>query len=74
MGDPLTAHDLMPLILKLTHAERVVLARLALRAAADDVEVAKSYLASPPPSGEFSAEDESLAWEADGWDEFSAPR
>jgi hypothetical protein len=73
MGDPLTAHDLWPLVLKLTHAERVVLAKLALRSAVDDADIAASYLASPPPSDEFSAEDEPLAWESEGWDEFSAP-
>lgn len=73
MSDPLTASDFWPLILKLPHDERVRLAKLALRAAADDPSAA-SYAATPSAADEFSSDDEPLAWEAQGWEEFSAPR
>jgi hypothetical protein len=73
MSDPLTASDFWPLILKLPHDERVRLAKLALRAAANDPS-AVSYAAAPPSPDEFSSDDEPLAWEAEGWEEFSAPR
>lgn len=74
MGDPLTASDFWPLILKLPHNERVRLAKLALRAAASDDSSAAAYAAAPPASEEFSSDDEPLAWEGQGWEEFSAPR
>jgi hypothetical protein len=70
MSEPLTAHDLWPLVLKLPHDERLRLAKLALKAAATDD--AAAYRAAPPDVAEFTSEDESLAWEAEGWDEFSA--
>ncbi|HYH99664.1 hypothetical protein [Hyalangium sp.] len=60
---------------KLPHDEQVRLAKLALRAAArsggSDAEI---YRASPPGKEEFSSEEEPLAWEAEGWDEFDASR
>jgi len=70
MSQPLTAHDLWPLVLKLPHDERVRLAKLALKAAASDD--AAAYRAAPPDVAEFGSNEESLAWEAEGWDEFSA--
>ncbi|HEX4341721.1 MAG TPA: hypothetical protein VH062_37690 [Polyangiaceae bacterium] len=70
MSEPLTAHDLWPLVLKLPHDERVRLAKLALRAAATDD--AAAYRAAPPDVGEFASDDQPLAWESEGWDEFSA--
>ena len=73
MSDPLTASDFWPLILKLPHDERVRLAKLALRAAANDSSAA-TYAAAPPAEDEFSSDDEPLAWEGQGWEEFSAPR
>ncbi|HVY28339.1 MAG TPA: hypothetical protein VHB79_17410 [Polyangiaceae bacterium] len=72
MSDPLTASDFWPLILKLPHDERVRLAELALRAASNDP-AAATYAATPPAADEFSSDEEPLAWEADGWEEFSAP-
>lgn len=57
MSEALTAQDLLPLVLKLNHDERVKLAKLALRGAA-------------MPKA-FSATDDVMAWEAEGWDEFS---
>jgi hypothetical protein len=70
MSTPLTAHDLWPLVLKLPHDERVRLAKLVLEAAATDD--AAAYRAAPPDAGEFGSEDDSLGWEAEGWEEFSA--
>jgi hypothetical protein len=74
MSDPLTASDFWPLILKLPHEERVRLAKLALRAAASDDASAAAYAAAPPTTEEFSSDQEALAWEAEGWEEFGASR
>ncbi len=73
MSAPLTASDFWPLILKLPHDERVRLAKLALRAAAHD-DSAAAYATAPPVPDEFSSDDEPLAWEGQGWEEFGAPR
>jgi hypothetical protein len=73
MSNPLTASDFWPLILKLPHEERVRLAKLALRAAVNDSSAA-TYAAAPPAEDEFSSDEEPLAWESQGWEEFSAPR
>jgi hypothetical protein len=69
MSSGLTAQDLWPLVLRLSHDERVRLARLALKAAATDD--AAAYHAAPPEAGEFDSADEPLAWEGEGWEEFS---
>lgn len=74
MSDVLTARDLLPLIRKLTHDEQVRLARLALSAAAAAGDDAAAYRARPEGEAEFSAEDDALAWESEGWDDFRAPR
>ncbi len=75
MNPTLTAEDLWPLVLKLPHDEQVRLAKLALRAAArTGGSDAEAYRANPPSRDEFSSEDESLAWEGEGWDEFDASR
>ncbi|MBK6517534.1 MAG: hypothetical protein IPM79_10060 [Polyangiaceae bacterium] len=68
MALPLRADDLWPLVLKLPHDEQVRLAKLALRAASggDD---ARAYVAAPVAPGELDAEEDSLAWDAEGWDE-----
>jgi hypothetical protein len=73
MSEALTAQDLWPLVLKLNHDERAKLVKLALRAATA-ADVAAAYRATPPGPDEFSLADEPMAWEAEGWDEFSAPR
>jgi hypothetical protein len=70
MSDSLTAHDLWPLVLKLPQDERMVLAKLALRSAVTDDQSA--YQAVAPHPGEFDSKDEPLAWEGEGWEEFSA--
>jgi len=70
MSDPLTASDFWPLILKLPHDERVRLAKLALRAAATDDPSPEAYAAAPATPDEFSSDDEPLAWESQGWEEW----
>ena len=75
MNPMLTAEDLWPLVQKLPHDEQVRLAKLALRAAArSGSSDAESYRIHPPGRDEFSSEEEPLAWEAEGWDEFDASR
>jgi hypothetical protein len=71
----LTAHDLWPLVQKLSRDEQVRLARLALHAAAatpgGDL---AAYQAAPSTAEEFGADgDDPLAWESDGWDDVDAP-
>lgn len=72
LAHELTARDLWPLLLKLPHDERIRLARLALRAAATEHEDAASYASAAPSEEEFGSDEEPLAWEGEGWDEFSA--
>jgi hypothetical protein len=70
MSNGLTARAIWPLVLKLSHNERVQLAKLALKAAAMDD--AAAYRAAPEGTDEFASEDDPLAWEGEGWEEFSA--
>lgn len=72
MESPLTAQDLWPLVKKLTPSGRR-LATVALRASAGG-SPSEAYRAAPPGADEFSSDDEPLAWDADGWDEFDASR
>ena len=75
MNLTLTAEDLWPLVQKLPHEEQVRLAKLALRAAARSGGTeAEAYRVSPPGKDEFSSEEEPLAWEAEGWEQFDASR
>jgi hypothetical protein len=75
MNSTLTAEDLWPLLLKLPHDEQVRLAKLALRAAARSGRAeAEAYRTHPPGKDEFSSEEEPLAWEAEGWEQFDASR
>lgn len=67
MTEPLTADDLLPLVAKLSPLERARFLRL-LQARGDD---ASAYRAVPPRSNEFSSEEDGLAWESDGWEQFS---
>ena len=63
----LTADDIMPLVASLTDSERIRLLRwIASPHGAD----ASGYRAAPPTSDEFSGDDDPIAWEADGWEEF----
>jgi hypothetical protein len=63
----LTADDLMPLVASLPDSERIRLLRWIASSRGTD---ASAYKAVPPTDEEFSGEDEPLAWEADGWEEF----
>ncbi len=68
MATPMTAEDILPLVADLTPQERVRLIRLiAERSSSDD---AAGYRAAPPHSDEFSSDEEPLAWEAEGWEQF----
>jgi len=64
----LTADDILPLIARLPIQERERLFHLILEAPASDDAIA--YATLPPSPDEFSADEESMAWEAEGWEEF----
>jgi hypothetical protein len=57
----------MPLVASLPDSERIkLLRRIAAPPGAD----ASVYTAAPPAPDEFSGDDEPMAGESDGWDEF----
>jgi hypothetical protein len=62
MARALTADDILPLVDSLPPQERVRLQRLI---AGGDASV---YQSVPPARDEFSADDEPLAWDANGWE------
>ena len=66
MPKALTADDILPLVASLTPRERVRLLRLISMPQAADAPV---YQAVPPSRDEFSADEEPLAWDAEGWEE-----
>ena len=75
MSTTITAQDLWLLVRKLPKDEQVHLARLVLRAAsASGASDSAAYRSTPPKIDELTADDEMLAWEGDGWEEFSASR
>ncbi len=57
----------MPLVASLPDSERI---RLLHWITSPNDSDAPDYRVVPPTEGEFSADDELLAWEADGWEEF----
>lgn len=63
----LTAEDILPLVSSLPEEERLRLLRLIASPCAAGV---SGYLKTPLTQDEFSSDDDLLAWEADGWDEF----
>jgi hypothetical protein len=67
MARLLTADDIMPLVASLPDSERIRLLRWIASPHGTD---ASAYRVVPPSDDEFSADDGSLAWEADGWEEF----
>jgi hypothetical protein len=67
MARLLTADDIMPLVASLPHSERIRLLRWIASPQGTD---GSAYKVAPPTDDEFSGEDESLAWESDGWEEF----
>ena len=64
MARALTADDILPLVDSLATQERVRLQRLIARAQGGDASV---YRSVPPSRNEFSADDEPLGWDAEGW-------
>jgi hypothetical protein len=68
MARLLTADDLMPLVASLPESERIRL--LQWIASPHGSGAASAYRIAAPTGDEFSNDDESLAWEADGWEEF----
>jgi hypothetical protein len=75
MSSTITARDLWPLVRKMPQAEQVRLARLVMEATSTgDIPDSRAYQASPPDADEFSTEDDPLAWEGEGWEEFYAAR
>jgi len=71
MGTSLTADDILPLVASLTPEERVRLLRLI---ALPHGVGASVYRSVPPSRAEFSADEEPLAWDADGWEDVSEAR
>jgi len=63
----LTADDIIPLVASLPDSERIRLLQWIASPRGPD---AAPYKLAPPTQDEFSADDEPLAWEADGWEDF----
>jgi hypothetical protein len=63
----LTADDMIPLVASLSDSERIKLLRWIVSPHLGD---ASAFKLAPPTRDEFSGDDEPMAWEADGWDEF----
>jgi hypothetical protein len=62
----MTADDILPLVANLVPQERVRLMRLLTEQR--DVDDAALYAVKPPRPDEFSADEDSLAWDAEGWE------
>ena len=69
MARALTADDILPLVASLAPRERVRLLRLIALPQDADADV---YRSVPPSRDEFSADEEPLAWEAEGWENVEA--
>lgn len=67
MSQPLTANDLLPLVARLTPQERQRLIQLIAASSERD---ASLYQANPPLPNEFLSDEESLGWDAEGWEQF----
>ena len=65
MPSQLTVDEIVPLIAALTPLERSRLLRLIAKPQSDD---ASLYKAVPPTHEEFSADEDPLAWEGEGWE------
>lgn len=64
MEDPTTAEEIVPLVEALSPPERARLLRPITRARKVDSSV---YEAIPPSLDEFSADEDPLAWDSEGW-------
>jgi len=67
MARLLTADDIKPLVASLPDSERIRLLQWITSPHGTD---ASAYQVAPPTDDEFAGDNESLAWEADGWEEF----
>jgi len=66
MAKALTADDVLPIVAALSPEERArLLGLIASRHGGDEF----AYRSIPPSREEFSADDEPLAWDAEGWEE-----
>jgi hypothetical protein len=65
MPQPLTANDLLPLVARLAPGERDRLVHLIEATSERDASV---YGMAPPGRGEFSSDEEPLAWDSEGWE------
>lgn len=70
MAKRMTADDILPLVASLTAQERARLLKLMGLPSSSDAAAAAAYCAAPPGTDEFSADEEPLAWEAEGWEKF----
>lgn len=68
MAKVLTAEDVLPIIATLTPAERARLVRLIASTQGSD---SSRYAAMPPKPDEFESDDDQLAWDGEGWEQFS---
>jgi hypothetical protein len=68
MAKTVTAEEILPLVVGMTPRERGRLLRLI--AASPSISAAAAYAAVPPNVDEFSSDDESLGWDAEGWEGF----
>jgi hypothetical protein len=66
MGKALTADDILPLVVSLPAPERARLLRLI---ASQPGYSASIYTTMPASRDEFSADDEPLTWDAEGWED-----
>ena len=67
MAKALSADDILPLVASLTPKERVRLLRLIASSQGADASI---YRSVPASRDEFSADEEPLAWDAEGWENF----
>lgn len=77
MNTAITAQDLWHLVVRLPHDEQLRLARLALHAATNSnagSNDASAYATIPVTECEFDTDEDMLAWDAGGWEEFDALR
>ena len=68
MSELKTAEDFLPMLSTLSTNERVRLVRLLVQQTT--FSDAEAYALMPPGKDEFSSDEEPLAWDAEGWEEF----
>lgn len=69
MPRSLTADDVLPLVACLPPQERMRLLHLIRSSLGADEPY---YRSSPPARDEFATDEETLAWDAEGWEDFRA--